>query len=709
MRLVAPIRDGAVSRAGLVNRLRAERAPVVLLAAPAGYGKTTLLAQWAERDPREFAWLRLGPGDGDPDTLLRLLVDAVDAVAGVDAAVRDAVSREPVRAGLVARRLGRRLLSRAAPLVIVLDNVEELGAEASDATLTALCDYLPPGARLVLSGRRASLPVVARLRAEGRLAELTAADLRLTDREAALLLRSERLELEPTEVQALNRRAEGWAAGLYLAALAGHGIGGAHHFLSEYFDAEVLARLSPETAEVALGASVLDRLSGPLCDAVLGRRGSAAVLHRLAATESFVLPLDREHTTFRFHGLFREALRARLEREQPDRYAELCRRAAAWYERAGDLPAAIGHLRAVGDLEGVSRLLGVAAPEIWGRGLLSELEPCLDDLRDAPLQRGEHHAAAVAGTLVHALLGHDSEALRWASIADAGPRTAAALAVRAALCEDGVERMGDDAAAAAADERAPVHAFALLVLGVARLLDGDAETARHTLAEAAEAAASDAAPVVRSLALAELSLIAQDRGEWTAAETLALEARELVRHLLPAGHPACALACVAAARSALRHSNWARAESDVEAARRLLPRLGAALPWLAVQARLGLVRIHLALNDAGAAAELLAEIDRLLLRRPQLGSLRGSATYLHERIDRVHNPAGAPGSLTAAELRLLPLLTTHLTFRQIAEHLFVSRNTIKTQAISVYRKLGASSRAEAIDRAAELGLLRPDG
>ncbi|HTR32266.1 MAG TPA: AAA family ATPase [Gaiellaceae bacterium] len=696
-----------MSRTGLVNRLRAERAPVVSVAAPAGYGKTTLLAQWAARDPREFAWLRLGRGDGDSETLLRLLVDAVEGVLPVDAAVRDAAARDNPRAGLVARRLGRQLRSRGTPLVIVLDNIEELDDDCADATLTALCDHLPPGARLVLSGRRAGFPAVARLRAEGRIAELTAGDLRLTDREAALLLRSEGVELDPAAARELNRRAEGWAAGLSLTALAGGPIGGAHHFLAEYFDAEVLDRLPPAAAELALGASVLDALTGPLCDAVLETRGSAAALHRLAAAESFVVPLDRERTTFRLHGLFREALRARLERDQPERFAELSRRASAWCEQAGDLPAAIGHLRAIGDRDGAARLLGAAAPEIWGRGLLTELEPCLDDLRDAPLQMGEHHAAAVAGTLAHALLGHDAEALRWASVADAGPQSGAARAVRAALCEDGIEHMRDDAAAAVADERAPVHAFALLVLGVARLLGGDVDSARRTLQDAAEAAVPDGAPVVRSLALAELSLIAQDRAEWAAAESLALEARELVRHLVPDDHPACALACVASARSALRQSNWARAGDDIETAHRLLPRLGAALPWLAVQSRLGLARVHLALNDSGAAAELLADVDRLLVRRPQLGTLRAATEQLHERVDRRRGDATAPGSLTAAELRLLPLLTTHLTFRQIADHLFVSRNTIKTQAISVYRKLGASSRTEAIDRAAELGLLQP--
>jgi LuxR family maltose regulon positive regulatory protein len=167
---------------------------------------------------------------------------------------------------------------------------------------------------------------------------------------------------------------------------------------------------------------------------------------------------------------------------------------------------------------------------------------------------------------------------------------------------------------------------------------------------------------------------------------------------------------VASARSALRNSNWARAGNELERVHPLLSRLGEALPWLAVQVRVELAKAHLALNDAATAAELSTEIAGILLARPHLGTLRDEAAALQRHVDELReHPAGRAATLTAAELRLLPLLTTHLSFRQIADHLYVSRNTVKTQAISVYRKLGVASRTEAIDRAIEIGLLRPEG
>jgi len=212
---------------------------------------------------------------------------------------------------------------------------------------------------------------------------------------------------------------------------------------------------------------------------------------------------------------------------------------------------------------------------------------------------------------------------------------------------------------------------------------------------------------VLATALAQLSLLAQERSEWSRAEELARGARDAAE-ALDETNAVCALVYAASARSALRNSNWVRVSDDLARVHGLLPQLTEALPWLSAQVRLELARTHLALNDLAAVRELLTEIDVLLLDRPHLGVVREEALRLREEVERLLGQTpGACSSLTAAELRLLPLLTTYLTFRQIADHLYVSRNTIKTQAISVYRKLGVSSRAEAIERANELGFLRP--
>jgi LuxR family maltose regulon positive regulatory protein len=286
------------------------------------------------------------------------------------------------------------------------------------------------------------------------------------------------------------------------------------------------------------------------------------------------------------------------------------------------------------------------------------------------------------------------------------------LLLRAALCRDGIGRMSEDAQAAAAtlSRHSAMYACSLLLAGVAELLRGDVSAAELSFSVAAERAATDDAPLIESLALAELSLLAQSDNRWSEAEDHARKARELADHLDGGDHAAAALAVVASARSALRNSNWARAGKELERVHPLLSRLGETLPWLAVQVRLGLARAHLALNDSATAAELSTEIAGILLARPHLGTLRDDAAGLQRHVDELRDqPAGRAATLTAAELRLLPLLTTHLSFRQIADHLYVSRNTVKTQAISVYRKLGVASRTEAIDRAIEIGLLRPEG
>ncbi len=722
-RSVAPgLRTGLVYRAGVVNRLRVERAPVVFLTAPPGYGKSTVLAQWARRDAREFRWLRLEPGDDDPRVFASLLATSLAPDGG------DAPQRRSAAA-----RVRSMLRDRTEPLVFVLDNVEHLRSRESLALLVSLLEHVPSATQLVLAGRQLPSHLLGRIRAEGRLAELSAGDLRLSDREAQALLHGAGIELALAEAKDLNCRAEGWPAGVYLSALAlatRHGdlprrpldVDGAHHFLSEYFESEVLTRLGPKTLSFALRASLLDRMSGPVCDAVVGVPGSAARLRELAAAGAFVVPLDRERTTFRFHRYFRDTLRWKLGHEERAEFDACSRRAAVWHEEAGNLPAAIRYLREVGARAEAVRLLGLLGPDVFCRGLLAGIEPSLEDLRDERMLH-RHQAAAVTGALAHALLGNVGEVDRWASAAEGarpdqalpdGSRTSQVwdLLLRAALGRDGIARMGEDAQAAAGalPQHSAMYACALLLVGVAELLGGDDGAAERSFEAAAEKAAAEDAPMIESLALAELSLLAQGRDRWSEAEQHARKARELGDLLDGGDHVAAALAGVASARSALRNSNWARAGSELERVHPLLSRLGEPIPWLAVQVRVELAKAHLALNDAATAAELSTEIAGILLSRPHLGTLRDEAAGLQRHVDQLRDhPAGRAATLTAAELRLLPLLTTHLSFRQIADHLYVSRNTVKTQAISVYRKLGVASRTEAIDRAIEIGLLRPEG
>ena len=272
------------------------------------------------------------------------------------------------------------------------------------------------------------------------------------------------------------------------------------------------------------------------------------------------------------------------------------------------------------------------------------------------------------------------------------------------MCVDGPERMltrSKSALAELAPEH-PWHPWALVVNGTAHLLLGDQDQADRAFAGAA---AVSGQPESHALALSERSLLAAGRDD-DLAEGLALEARRLIEEGQLDGYATSALDFVATARALLRHGQWDEARRQLTVTQRLAPSLTHAIPWLAVQVRLELGHAHVTLRDRNGASALLGEAKDILALRPSLGVLAEKIDELEREIEAMPKAMDGGGSgLTPAELRLLPLLSTHLSFREIGEQLFVSRNTIKTQAISVYRKLGVSSRSDAIARAVELGLV----
>jgi len=261
--------------------------------APAGYGKTTLLAQWAERDGRSFAWVSVDEKDNDPKVLLSYVAEALDAIAPVGRRVFDALASPASSVpGSVVPRLCSAFSSMISPVVLVLDDVHLLHDSECRAALSVLADHVPAGSRLVLAGRTEPPVRVARLRAEGRLAEIGPGDLSLTVGEAASLLRAAEVVLGDDEVAELHRRTEGWPVGLYLAALclreggpvgtAADSFGGDDRLVREYLESEFLDRISGRHRRFLTRSAVLTRMSGPLCEAALDLPGSAATLAELA-------------------------------------------------------------------------------------------------------------------------------------------------------------------------------------------------------------------------------------------------------------------------------------------------------------------------------------------------------------------------------------------------------------------------------------------
>jgi LuxR family maltose regulon positive regulatory protein len=561
------------------------------------------------------------------------------------------------------------------------------------------------------------------MRVDGRLLELGADSLALSDAEAGELLAAAGVELTPTEVAVLNRHAEGWAAGLYLAALAlGQGkasvdtFDGSDRFVTEYLRDEELARTDPDLTDFLLATSVLETMTGPLCDAVLERSGSAVVLEQLEHENLFVVPLDHKLTAYRYHHLFREMLLGELERDAPRRAAELRARAAAWCEQDGAAEDAIEYATAGGDRDVLARLVSANLFPFFRGGRVTTVERWLSALDDDRL--AEHPDVVVFGTWLHALRGRPEEAERWALALESADRSATladgtsveahvALA-RALLCRRGAEEMQADVerGLAALSLTSPLRPGCLTLAGVAALLLGDVERAEEAYREAAEAAAAVGAVWAGVVAHAELALLALDRGDLQSAQAETELASDLVGDTPGSDYAMTAILHAATARLAIAQRMGARARQALAAAQRLRPSMTHSLPWYSTRVRLELASAQLALGDRRGAAMLLREVDDILWRRPRLGTIVAAAERLREEIARTPDDSdGWASTLTAAELRLLPLLTTHLSFREIAARLFVSRNTVKTQAISIYRKLGASSRSEAIERAVSLGLV----
>ena len=725
------VRPGAVDRSRLVERLdRAGSRPIVSVVAPPGYGKTTLLSQWAERNGQSFAWVSMEDLDNDPKVLLTYVAAALDAVEPIDERVFDALASPGSSVpDSVLPRLGSALASMSPPVVLVLDDVHVLHDSECRAAVSVLADHVPAGSRLALAGR-AELPLpVPRLRAEGKLLEIGPDDLSLTLEEAVLLLRNAGVPLSEDEVAGLHRRTEGWPAGLYLAALAVRAatwpsqacsaFTGRDVFVGDYLRAEILNRIPRHMRVFLTRSAVLERMSGPLCDAVLARQGLAADLDDVARSNMLLVPLDRKGEWYRYHHLFRDLLLAELESREPGIVPVLHRRAARWCLQ-NDLPEeALDYYIAAGDADAAAGLMGLLMVPTYWQGRAATVQRWFRWLEDRGAI-GRHPLVAVLAGILAALTGQ-AEAERWADVVDRWQRGDAArtddplaeawaAVLRAMLCRHGVERMradADEAVRRFAEEGAVAPVSALLQ-GMARVLCGDPGGGDASLQDGVSIGEKGGAPEILPLALSERSLLAMTRGEWDQAETLASQARAALRRGRMEYSYAAPLVHAAQARAAMHRGDTAAASQELAAAQRMRPSLTYALPHLAVQARIELARVHLVLGDLAGARTLMREIDELLARRPDLGPLTSQAGELRARLAEGRGAqAGSASTLTAAEMRLLPLMATHLSFPEIARQLFLSPNTIKSQAYSIYRKLGSSTRSQAVDRSRELGLLDP--
>jgi LuxR family transcriptional regulator, maltose regulon positive regulatory protein len=717
------LRPSLVSRTGLLAMLDAAGpVPVVAVVAPAGYGKSTLLAQWAERRRPRTAWISCDDGDNDPAVLLAALAAALTRLGAVDVSLVASVSRNADVTAVPT--LMEAIGPGVEPATVLLDHVEAVVDRESRYVLTEFALRLPAGWQVVMASRHALPLPAARLRLQGRLVELDAYDLAMGPEEAAAVL--ERAGAGPAEKPAatLVELTEGWPIGLYFAGLAlragGRPVtaisaGTVDRYVDGYLRSELFAHLSPTEIAFLTRTSVVEPISGPLCDAIVDGTGSARLLEDLERRNLLVIPLDRRREWYRYHHLFRDLLLAELYGHEPKLVPRLHLRAAAWLEANGRPDEAIEQAQAAGDVDRVARLVLDRMQPVWASG---RVETVLRWMTWFDQGRGIERYPAIAahGALIFALMGRSAEAERLADVAQRAPATATLpdgstmgglLAyLRAILARDGVAAMRRDARQGFEQLplTSPYRATMLHTEGVSHLLEGEPELADPILANAVQQAARAGALPLASLGLAERCIVAVQRDDWTVIDGYVEQAVSIVQEGHFETYWTSALVYAWAARTALHHGDTAAARRYAALAARLRPLLVYSIPVVPVQALLELARVYLGLGDSGGADAALRQAEDVLAERPDLGQLPEQAAALRASLDQILDDSVGASALTAAELRLLPLLPTHLSLGQIAGRLHVSHSTVKTQTTSIYRKLRVTSRRDAVTRCRELGL-----
>ena len=715
-------RPRSVSRARLIKVARSGGHRIVAITAPAGYGKSALLAEWAQVEGRRVAWVSLDRFDDDPAALLASLAAAY-CRAGLGSAdlIADVAGRGVSWRG-AAPRLAAQIRASAVPFVFMLDDLHEVQSHACHDVLGVVISAIPPGSQLAAASRDEQ-PHLPRFRVSGDALELGAGDLALDADGAQQIFEHEHVSLTPELAAEVTERAEGWPAGLYLAALAAkqnHGqvraVTGDDRYVADYLSHEAFIR-QPKTIQRFLRrTAVLEQLCGPLCEAVLGSSAAAVQLRRLEAHSLFLTSLDSQRQWYRYHTLYREFLLGELRRTEPGIIMTLHRRAADWYESNGYPELALEQLLLIDDdPDRAVRLTAKLARPTYVAGQLSTVQRWYRTIGDVNIER--YPPLAVLRCWEGVLTGDTAKAETWAAVVDAvsfdgEPATGAAsfdsarALLRAGLCASGPEQMMADAAFSLAQEPAwsPWRDTALWLLAESHLLAGRPDEAREAFGAASTAAAGMSSWDTIPLCEAQVAWLAMDHGEWDeAAGRLDIALGTIDAQRLH-GYVSSLTTFAGAARLSLHQGDVKEARRQLTRAMRARPSATYLLPYHAARLRLQLARVYLALAEQATVHQLLREIDEIASRRPALGTLIDEVQDFRDGLASRAAPNGVV-PLTPAELRVLPYLPTHLTADKIAERLFLSGHTVKTEIKAVYRKLGVSSRNDAVQRATEIGLL----
>nr|SBO97948.1 regulatory protein, LuxR [Nonomuraea gerenzanensis] len=715
-------------RPALLRKLDGARGRrLVLVSAPAGSGKSALVAQWLAADPdRTAAWVtadrRLNAGDALWDALTNAARTALPGMADLPAQHR----------GPPLPYLLSALAALEHPVVLVLDDLHTLEDPECLRLLEVFIDHLPPTTQLVLVTRAEPVLPLQQYRVAGDLLELRMADLAWTREEAATLIRRlSGMLLRDTDLDRLLDATEGWTIALHLAALSLRisadptafvaEFGGTHRMIADYLHEEVLGTVAPELLRFLCRISVLDRFTAPLCDAVAGTPNAVTLLQVMERANLFLVPLDEHRRWYRLHHMFRQTLRADLSDTEQDAVAQLHLRASDWYAAHGLIMEATEHARESGAEGRVGRLFEANWMEYISTGRLDLVQSWLD--ATAAARRDGDPVTAVCAAWLAALSGDRAATRHWLRIAAALPHRGAlpdgspslrfAVNLMGALFGyDGVPAMVESGWIACELEVDPTsrwYAPSRAGLAYGLYLMGDSKGALEFAAEAAQSGAGW--PPFRILSLSVLALALCDLGRVAEAGEPARAAYGLAETNEYSGSPYAALPASALGTVLAREERHAEARPLLE--RALALRAGAVglSGWPTLNLLTALAETCLDAGDRGTASAYLVQARHLLATEQDSGEhLRTRLAHIHARLTRLLPADPAQGTaltdlLTVREQAVLRLLLENLSIREIGLQLFVSPNTVKTHTRSIYRKLGVTSRAEAVQLVRHLRLL----
>ncbi len=704
----------------VLDRADEAATPLVLVSAPAGSGKSTLVAAWAGAHPDPVAWLQLDESDADPARYWVSVVAAIGRAHADVARILEPVVAASMGSGqVVVPALVNAIAALPHRLVLVLDDYHLIDNTDVHQAMERLIELCPEQLTLVVVSRVDPPFRLGRLRVRGQLSEIRAADLRFAPAEAVALLGATAAGLGEQRVGELCDRTEGWAAGLVLAGLSlertddtGRFVDtfrGDDHLVAGYLTDELLAVLDPDERRRIVEAAVLHRLCGPLLDAATGSNDGTQWLAALATRNQLVIRLDTVGEWYRFHHLFRDLLLLEARRSMPDRLPDLHRRAAAWFETSGYPAAAVDHLLAAGDRERAMHLMRIVGPDLLGTGRLRTLRNLLAQLSaDGPLDA----LCSILSGWDHYLTGRYDTAQQlldqgMATLpADIDPMRAMPLRINLALGmgDVGTALAGAREVLAAGDVEAQPSELTTAV-GAAFTWAGLLDEARTTLAIALVRTQEEQRVTAHAMALVAAAVgefYDGDEGGARAAAERALRFAD-TSGLGEYHGIAPALAVLAATRG---EADDGGAAADAERAVALARRATTMLGLLFTLAVAGDV---LNGDGAGRGNDLLAEAGEMISRCPDPGINR---TLLDRASSRHRLPNSRPPratalveQLTERELAVLRYLPSKLSLPEIARELYVSPNTVKTQCSAIYRKLAVTGRAAAVQAAREHRLL----